>query len=171
MKELLYQRQPTKETYVARGGFTLIELLVTIGIIGILAAITIIAVNPLRNLDDAYNAEMRAYMREMLNAYNQLMIDGGSLSSPVSFQGDGIEYAVKVCKIEPAALQTACLGYPLYFRVNLSALVPTYIVELPNTPHNPPDSVFTGYYWYKSGTFRQFCVPKLDDSCGSLVTP
>lgn len=56
-------------------GFTLIELLVVIGIIGILAAIVIIAINPGRQFSQARNAQRWNDVNAVLNAVHQYAVD------------------------------------------------------------------------------------------------
>ncbi|MBI5037464.1 MAG: prepilin-type N-terminal cleavage/methylation domain-containing protein [Candidatus Kerfeldbacteria bacterium] len=56
-------------------GFTLLELLVVIGIIGILAAIVIIAINPGRQFAQARNAQRWNDVNAILNAVHQYAVD------------------------------------------------------------------------------------------------
>lgn len=56
-------------------GFTLIELLVVIGILAVLLAITLIAINPARQFSQANNTKRRSDVNEILNAVNQYMAD------------------------------------------------------------------------------------------------
>jgi len=56
-------------------GFTLIELLVVIGILAVLLAITLIAINPARQFSQANNTKRRSDVSAMLNAVNQYMAD------------------------------------------------------------------------------------------------
>lgn len=58
-----------------RVGFTLVELLLVTGIIGILASIVIVAVNPGRQLAQARNTQRRGHINVLLNAINQYQID------------------------------------------------------------------------------------------------
>ncbi len=52
-------------------GFTLLELLVVIGILAVLLAITIIAINPQRNFAQANNTQRRSDVTQILNAIHQ----------------------------------------------------------------------------------------------------
>lgn len=56
-------------------GFTLIEVLLVIGLIAILAAIVIIAVNPARQFAQARNTQRFSDVNAILNAVHQNMID------------------------------------------------------------------------------------------------
>ena len=51
-----------------QGGFTLIELLVVIGILAILLAITLIAINPNKHFEDARNAQRQSNVSSILDA-------------------------------------------------------------------------------------------------------
>jgi len=61
-------------------GFTLIELLVVIGILAILLAITLIAINPAHQFGQANNTRRRSDVLQILNAVHQYTAEhGGSL--------------------------------------------------------------------------------------------
>src|SRR6266702_1716272 len=63
-------------------GFTLIELLVVIGILAILLAIVLIAINPARQFQQANDTKRRSDVNSVLNAVNQFMADNkGALPS------------------------------------------------------------------------------------------
>lgn len=74
-KTLLSQKKSSK-------GFTLIELLVVIGILAVLLAITLIAINPARQFEQANNTQRSSDVNAILNAVWQYAVDpdqGGSL--------------------------------------------------------------------------------------------
>lgn len=56
-------------------GFTLIELLVVIGILAVLLAITLIAINPARQFSQANNTKRSSDVNAILNAINQYAAD------------------------------------------------------------------------------------------------
>lgn len=98
-----------------RKGFTLIELLVVIGILAVLLAITLIAVNPAQNLKDADDTKRRSDINAILNAVSQYMVDNNGVVTGLS--------------IPATATDIKDTG-----GVNLCSLVPTYIAALPRDP-------------------------------------
>lgn len=96
-------------------GFTLIEILVVIGLIAILAAIVLIAINPARQFAQARNAQREAHVNTLLNAIGQNIADNKGI-----FTCSGVGTA-------PSATATEIgTGSGL---VNLTCLVPTYIAS------------------------------------------
>lgn len=66
-------------------GFTLIELLVVIGILAVLLAITLIAINPAKQFAQANNTKRRSDVNAILNAINQYMSDNkGTLPAGIT---------------------------------------------------------------------------------------
>ncbi len=95
-------------------GFTLIELLVVIGILAVLLAITLIAINPANQFAKANNTKRRSDVNAILNAINQYMADNqGNLPAGISTTATEISNTgTDVC----------------------TALVPQYIAALPVDP-------------------------------------
>ncbi len=98
-------------------GFTLIELLVVIGILAILLAITLIAINPAKQFSQANNTKRRSDVNAILNAINQYMADNkGALPAGIP--------------VAPAAAATISdTGADL-----CALLVPQYMAALPVDP-------------------------------------
>jgi len=141
-------------------GFTLIEILIVIGIVGILAAIVIIAINPTKQLEDARATDRRVSMREIENAISQYVIDGNSVSGVPAYKA----LAKDIC--QPAITGTDCTDPPLS-GYDLAALTANseYLVDLPIDP-NSTGSLLTGYRIYQLGSFIKVCSPVLDPDCG-----
>ncbi len=118
-----------------RRGFTLIELLVVIGIIGILAAVVVVAVNPGRQFANARDTQRRADLYSITNSVYQ--------------------YAVENNGIIPTDITTAPTrigtGAGL---IDLSQeLVPRYIAATPKDPSNGTDAN-TQYTIYRDANGR-----------------
>src|SRR3989344_469804 len=96
-------------------GFTLIELLVVIGILAILLAITLIAINPARQFQQSNDTKRSSDVNAILNAINQYMADNqGQLPT-------GID--VTASTIAATTFNQMCQD-----------LVPLYIAALPVDP-------------------------------------
>src|SRR4030066_2378979 len=66
-------------------GFTLIELLVVIGILAVLLAITLIAINPARQFSQANNTQRSSNVNAILNAVHQYGADNrGALPAGIT---------------------------------------------------------------------------------------
>lgn len=136
-------------------GFTLIEILVVIGIIAILAAIVVIAINPAKQFAQARNTSRESAVNSILNAVGQRIADNKGI-----FAGTGTGYT---CGVLPATAGTAVTSDMAANTTtetgNLGCLVPTYISVLPMDPTAGSGSN-TGYTIQVDGTGRvKVCAP------------
>ena len=118
-----------------KAGFTLIELLLVIGIIAILAAVVIVAINPTKQLGDARNAQRRSDVKSILDAVYQYALDNnGNIPSGITTTSK------EICK---SGVAVDCDGANT---INLNALTGSYIVALPTDPQEPSTSTGTNYF-------------------------
>lgn len=115
-------------------GFTLIEILVVIGIIAILAAIVIIAINPAKQFAQARNTQREAGINSMLNAIGQRLADNRGVFAG-TFTINGNTYT---CGPLPTSgtttINNTMAADTTTVTGNLRCLVPTYIASLPVDP-------------------------------------
>ncbi len=107
-------------------GFTLIELLVVIGILAILLAIVLIAINPARQFGQANNTRRQSDVTQILNAIGAYEADNaGQLPSTIPLDTANPGYV-------DANDSTLC-----------AAIVPNYIPSLPVDPTVNNGSAYT----------------------------
>lgn len=130
-----------------RKGFTLMELLIVIGIIAILAAIVIIAINPARQLAQSRNSQRWSNVNALLNAVHQQSLDN---------QGNINPAITAVC---PAiqAIDSGAGGAG----VDLSALAPNYLAAIPADPSSAA-GVNTGYTVCRAGNRTTLAAPSAE---------
>ena len=117
-------------------GFTLIELLIVMGILGILLAIVLIALNPQAQFKEANDTQRRSDVVAILDAVHQYVIDHkGALPT-------GIDTTVRSVA-SGAGNADLC-----------SSVVPTYIADLPQDPTTgtrTPSGLCTSATSYNTG--------------------
>lgn len=99
-------------------GFTLIEILVVIGMIAILAAVVLVAINPTRQFAQSRNSQRSANVGAILSAVGQNMADNkGLFTCPAGILP------------QTAMIMQKTGGYDIR-----PCIVPTYMAELPFDP-------------------------------------
>ncbi len=134
------------------GGFTLIEILVVIGIIAVLAAIVIVAINPAKQFAQARNTQRTSNVQSILNAIGQRMADNkGVFAGAFTIGGDTF-----TC---PTLVNETIDNDAGGDGINLECLVPTYISSLPYDPTITTGDN-TGYRLEVDGVGRvKICAP------------
>lgn len=129
-------------------GFTLIELLVVIGILGILMAVVIVAVNPSRQFAQARDTQRKADLSAVTSAIVQYSVDhNGNL--PVDVDDNPI---ITTDPEDIASLE--------------EYLVPDYIAAIPTdpTPGQPP------YRVHLDGDNRLVATASSEQSPGTVIS-
>lgn len=147
-------------------GFTLIELLVVIGILAVLLAITLIAINPQRQFSQANNTKRSSDVNAILNAINQNMADNKGIVPA------GIDATVKTITND-ASLIAAGTGVDL-----CTALVTQYLAGLPVDPqinNGTPATVCanpynTNYTVTRSGADNRITVAAPSSELGAAIS-
>ncbi|MDP2691446.1 MAG: prepilin-type N-terminal cleavage/methylation domain-containing protein [bacterium] len=116
------------KTHQKLKAFTLIEILITIVILAILAGLTIIALNPGQNIDDANDVRRKTDVNTLLSAIWQYNVDNnGSFPSDITSTAQAISNsAADIC----------------------TDLVPTYMAAI---PADPTTGSYTDCTTYASG--------------------
>ncbi len=144
-----------------QNGFTLIEIMLVLGIIAILVAIVIAAINPTKQLEDARGADRNLSIREIENAISQYIIDGNSLTGVPNFKA----VAKDIC--QDGITGTACTDPPTNgFDLSVLTTNSEYFVGIPVDPSETSVTV-TGYRIYQLGSFIKICSTYEDEDCGS----
>ncbi len=123
-----------KKSTKPQKGFTLIELLVVIGILAVLLAIVLIAVNPPRQFALARNTQRRSDVLAILNGVGQYYAEEGTLPTGISTNSADIsdgDIGTQFC----------------------TDIVPRYLAELPADPKTdaPGPYEFQSCSTYSSG--------------------
>jgi prepilin-type N-terminal cleavage/methylation domain-containing protein len=115
-----------------KAGFTLIELLVVIGVIGILAAIVLVAVNPGRQFANARDTQRRSDLYSITNAIYQFAAEhNGNLPDT-----DGND-STSNFPTTPTCIGDTAPCFNLAAATNAAGtevIVPTYIADMPKDP-------------------------------------
>jgi prepilin-type N-terminal cleavage/methylation domain-containing protein len=113
----------SKTSFLKRG-FTLIELLVVIGILAVLLAITLIAINPARQFSQSNNTKRSSDVNAILNAVDQYAADNrGQLPSGIPVEDPNT-----------AGSEAAVIGSGAGEVDICAALVTDYMAALPVDP-------------------------------------
>lgn len=132
-------------------GFTLIELLVVVGIIGILATVVIVAVNPGRQFAASRDVQRRSDLNGITNAIYQYVVEhNGLLPTEIT--------------TVPTTIGTG-VGM-----VNLgTVLTPTYISAIPRDPSNGTDAD-TNYTIFRNVDNRVIASATSEVNPGVFIT-
>lgn len=125
-------------------GFTLLEILLVIGLLAILAAIVVIAINPGRQIGQANNAQRRSDTNAVLNAVWQYAVDNsGSFPSGI----DAVTASSQVLGTSGSGCDSTCTATTTVAAcVDLSSdLVSDYITAIPSDP-STGSATNTDYY-------------------------
>jgi prepilin-type N-terminal cleavage/methylation domain-containing protein len=129
-------------------GFTLIELLVVIGVLTVLLAIVLVAINPARQFAQANNTQRRSDVSAILNAVHQYGAENkGDYSQLDSANG-----------LPSTATAVSSVATDL-----CDDLTPTYIAEM---PYDPTTGSYTDCATYDTG----YTIVASTDPSGARVT-
>ena len=119
-------------------GFTLVEVMLVIGLIGILAGMVIVAINPVRQFKVARDTERQTHILALMNAVNANMSEHSGIFTCNGAAQDLPTTTLKLISSDQDGLDIR------------SCLVPAYLGELPQDPkigraYNTLSGYSTGY--------------------------
>lgn len=136
--------------------FTLIELLVVIGIIGLLAAIVVVAVNPNKQLAASRDVTRQSDVRTIANAVKQYEVEQGDLPQVQYFPGGSWFEAIpnssgggELCRIVEefyTAFDCRYAELASSTGVYLGVLIPDYLDGIPVDPTHSGHELGTSYF-------------------------
>lgn len=140
-------------------GFTLIEILVVIGILAVLFAIVLIAINPARQFSQANNTKRRSDVNALLNAVHQFAADNrGTLPAGINTSAGTISSTgVNIC----ASLVTQ---YMAALPVDPLTNNGTPVTNCATTPWN------TNYTVFRSATDNRITVSAPAAELGEVIS-
>lgn len=138
-----------------RKGFTLIELLVVIGIIGILAAVVLVAVNPGRQFASARDTQRRADLYSLSNAIYQEAVENDGV----------INVSITTTPLIACYDTGGCAGGT----ADLTTLVPTYIGAMPADPSTGTPAL-TNYTVYLDANGRVVATASSELNPGTIIS-
>lgn len=132
-----------------QAGFTLIELLVVIGVIAILAAIVLVAVNPGRQFASARDTQRRADLYSLTNAVYQFAAEhNGNLPDTDGVDTTSNFPSAATCIGNNPAAPDSCFDLAAATdATGTEIVVPTYIADMPSDPSagTPANTQYTIY--------------------------
>jgi len=134
-------------------GFTLIEVLIVIGLIAILAAVTVIALNPTKNYQDARNTERRGEISQIMNAINQYALESSNATGFSNLVG-----SIASCGGTDSNVVLSSQSGGVFIG---SWVVPSQIAEIPSDPSSGT-ATDTGYDVCKTGTRLTIKAPSAE---------
>lgn len=142
-------------------GFTLIEILFVIALIGILATLSLIIVNPNREVQRVNNNERLGDITDLYRAIEQYDIDEGQYPSAMEALNGDVTIEICANNVSQGVCQTAGLLY-------VGQIVPQYIATIPKDPVDTTPNG-TGYQIRYISTTGQWKVEAQNETAGVVL--